>query len=294
MVASFSSDGAKVGSWVKSTPRKALAAWIAGVERFSALITGLGYSFVAGPGIKRRVARTMTTLLYRIALQRCSTVIFQNPDDRATFSQLGLLKGTGTVGIVNGSGVDLQHFQLRPLPPKPVFLMIARLLIDKGVREYAEAAAKLRKVLPEVRTLLVGGLDPSPNSINQTELDGWKARGLEYLGHLDDVRSALAQASVIVMPSYREGTPRSVLEGMAMGRAVITTDAPGCRETVTTGINGILVAPRNSEALYDAMKFLAENAETIKKMAGASRHIAEEKYEGKSVARAIIHLAGLA
>lgn len=272
----------------------ALAARIAGVPRFAAMITGLGYSFITARGVRRRIARGIVTQLYKIALKRCSTVMFQNPDDRATFAELGLLRDVGTVGIVNGSGVDLQHFQVCPLPPKPVFLMVSRLLIDKGVREYAEAGYRLRKAMPEVRTLLVGGPDPSSNSVIRDELDGWVTSGLEYLGHLNDVRPAFAQASIVVLPSYREGTPRSVLEGMAMGRAIITTDVPGCRETVKAGLSGILVPPRNSEALFAAMKSLAGNSRAVKSMGRASRHIAEEKYEGKSVARDIMRLAGLA
>lgn len=271
----------------------ALAARIAGVGRFSAMITGLGYSFVAGPGLRRRIARGVATHLYKSALKRCSSVIFQNPDDRITFDELGLLKGAGKVGIVNGSGVDLQQFQVCPLPQKPVFLLVARLLGDKGIREYAEASRKLRRMMPHVRTLLVGGFEPSSNAVKQKELDGWVAGGLEFLGHLSDVRPALAQASVIVLPSYREGTPRSVLEGMAMGRAVITTDVPGCRETVKSGQNGILVPPRDTDALFDAMKALAGNHRTVKKMGRASRKIAEKKYEGKSVARYTMRLAGL-
>lgn len=272
----------------------ALAARITGVGRFSAMITGLGYSFVAGPGLRRRIARGVATHLYKSALKRCSSVIFQNPDDRTTFDELGLLKGAGVVGTVNGSGVDLQQFQVCPLPQEPVFLLVARLLADKGIREYAEASRRLRRVMPHVRTLLVGGFDPSSNAVKQKELDGWVAGGLEFLGHLSDVRPALAQASVIVLPSYREGTPRSVLEGMAMGRAVITTDAPGCRETVKSGQNGILVPPRDTDALFDAMKALAGNHHTVKRMGRASRKIAEEKYEGKSVARDTMRLAGLA
>ena len=271
----------------------ALAARIAGVPRFVAMITGLGYAFVSGSDFRRRVARAVAILLYGMALKRCSAIIFQNIDDRATIAELGLLKGVATIGIVNGSGVDIQYFQPCPLPSKPVFLMVSRLLVDKGVREYVEAAARLRKMLPEVRTLLVGGIDPSPNSVSQNELSGWVAGGLEYVGHLDDVRPAVAQASVIVLPSYREGTPRSVLEGMAMARAIITTDAPGCRETIKAGVNGILVPPRNSEALFDAMRLLAAKNSVVESMGRASRQIAEEKYEGKSVARDIIRLAGL-
>ena len=271
----------------------ALAARIAGVPRFAAMITGLGYSFVEGKGFRRRVARGIASMLYGVALKQCFTVIFQNADDRATFAEIGLLKGASMIGVVNGSGVDIRHFQPCPLPAKPVFLMVSRLLADKGTKEFAEAASRLRRLLPEVRTLLVGGLDPSPNSVRRNELDGWIEDGLEYLGHLDDVRPAIAQASVIVLPSYREGTPRSVLEGMAMARAVITTNAPGCRETAKTGVNGILVPPRNAEALFDAMLLLAGKNSGVESMGRASRKIAEEKYEGRSVARDIIRLAGL-
>ena len=151
----------------------------------------------------------------------------------------------------------------------------------------------LRKAVPEARTLLVGGLDPSPNSVGQTELDSWIAGGLEYLGHLDDVRPAISQAAVIVLPSYREGTPRSVLEGMAMGRAIVTTDAPGCRETVEVDVNGLLVPPRDTQALFAAMMSLVGKDRVIENMGRASRIIAEEKYEGKAVARDIMRLAGL-
>lgn len=272
----------------------AMAARLSRVPKFSAMITGLGYSFVDGKGLKRRVARLCATLLYRMALKSASTIIFQNPDDLQAFQELRLLPAQSTLGIVNGSGVDLNYFKKCHLPGKPIFLMIARLLIDKGIREYAAAAENLRKKHPSVRTLLVGGFDPSPNSVTQAELDGWVANGLEYFGYVDDVRPLIALASVIVLPSYREGTPRSVLEGMAMGRAIITTDAPGCRETVQPGLNGVLVEPRNAEALFAAMEALAQNHTMVETMGNASYKIAKDKYEGKSVAHAIMQLSGIA
>jgi glycosyltransferase involved in cell wall biosynthesis len=270
----------------------AFAARMAGGLKFCAMVTGLGYSFIPGQGLKKSIVHIIAKLLYRLALIRTSAIIFQNPDDLATFKHLRLLPSNANIGIVSGSGVDLTHFKKCPLPKKAVFLMIARLLVDKGIREYAKAAAQLRQKNPGVRTLLVGGLDPSPNSVSQKELDGWIMNGLEYLGQLDDVRPIIAQANVVVLPSYREGTPRSVLEGMAMGRAIITTDAPGCRETVQNGINGLLVPIQNSEALCRAMELLARDLAKVKKMGNASHQIAKDRYEGRAVARSVLQLVG--
>jgi glycosyltransferase involved in cell wall biosynthesis len=270
-----------------------LAAWLAGIPHRVALITGLGYSFVPGPERKRRIAKAVAVRLYRLALPRATAILFQNPDDRQTFADLGLLPRGVPVGVVNGSGVDLAQFALAAMPKDPVFVMVARLLTDKGVREYAEAAARLRAAVPGARTVLVGGLDPSPNSLSESELQAYVAGGMDYRGEVDDVRPILAEASVVVLPSYREGTPRSVLEGMAMGRAIITSDAPGCRETVVPGANGVLVPVRNAAALADAMITLARDPATVRAMGQASHQLAREKYEAGLVARETLRLAGL-
>src|SRR5690606_21287045 len=143
---------------------------------------------------------------------------------------------------VNGSGVDLQYFA-ESCPPRsdPVFLMIARLLVSKGVREYVEAARIVRRVYPRARFMLVGWRENHPASIGHDELEAWRAEGvIEYCGPADDVRPYLRQCSVYVLPSYREGTPRTVLEAMSTGRAIITTNVPGCKETVIDGVNGFL------------------------------------------------------
>jgi glycosyltransferase involved in cell wall biosynthesis len=270
-----------------------LASRLAGVQTRAALITGLGFAFTEGTGFKRKLARIIAWTLYRLALPRATTIIFQNPDDLALFKSLGLISRQQRVEIVNGSGVDLKHFARVPLPEKPVFLMIARLLVDKGVREYAEAAVALKAERPDAAVRLVGWLDKSPGAVSAAELDQWQKAGLEFLGRLDDVRPAIAKASVIVLPSYREGTPRSVLEGMAMGRAVITTDAPGCRETVAEGVNGLLVPPRDAASLAKAMIRLAQNPETIRKMGEASYRIAQTKYEAGAVALDTLRKAGI-
>jgi len=159
-------------------------------------------------------------------------------------------------------------------------LLIARLLGDKGVREYAEAARRIRRQHPQARFSLVGWIDDSPNAIAQHELDAWVAEGsLEFLGRLSDVRPAIAACSVYVLPSYREGTPRTVLEAMAMGRAIITTDTPGCRETVVDGDNGFLVPVKSVPALVKAMERFIAEPELAERMGRRSRQLAEAKYD---------------
>jgi glycosyltransferase involved in cell wall biosynthesis len=173
------------------------------------------------------------------------------------------------------------------------FLMIARFLKDKGIREYGEAAARLKRERPELRMMLVGWADESPDCIAPRELQAMTAAGIDYLGQMDDVRPALAECSVYVLPSYREGTPRSVLEAMATGRAIVTTDAPGCRETVVDGANGWLVPPRDPEALYRAMRRFADDPALCAPMGAESRRLAELKYDVHRVNEAILDHAGL-
>jgi glycosyltransferase involved in cell wall biosynthesis len=161
------------------------------------------------------------------------------------------------------------------------------------VREFGEAAARLKRSHPHLRISLVGWLDQSPDAIDPTDLERFEAAGVEMLGRLEDVRPAIAAASVYVLPSYREGTPRSVLEAMAMGRAIITTDAPGCRETVVDGDNGLLVPPRDAEALHEAMLRFVEDPDLARRMGERSRWLAERKYDVRQVSRELMRHAGL-
>jgi len=264
-----------------------------GVPRFVALVTGLGYAFTGGRHPRRLLSRLIAKALYRRAFARASVAIFQNPDDREEFRRLGLLPAGLPTYLVAGSGVDLDLFRPAPLPDQPSFLMIARLLGDKGVREYADAAARLKRAHPGVRLMLAGWLDESPDSIAQSELDDAIACGVEYLGRLDDVRPAIATASVYVLPSYREGTPRSVLEAMAMGRAIITSDAPGCRQTVEKGVNGFLVPPRDADSLYRAMERLVLQPELIAPMGAQSQRMAVERFDARRVAEELLEHAQL-
>ena len=258
-----------------------LAARAAGVGRSVALITGLGYAFTdgTGGGLKRMIAGVMASSLYRLALGRADRVLFQNPDDRDLFLGRGLLWDRGQISVVDGSGVDLDHYRPASLPDAPVFLMIGRLLGAKGVREYATAALALKARYPHARFQLVGWRDPGPDTVDEAELQAWIAGGIEFLGRLDDVRPALAAARIYVLPSYREGTPRSVLEAMAMGRPVITTDAPGCRETVAEGVNGLKVPPQDAAALEVAMEQLILHPEQAAAMGQASLERVRARYD---------------
>ena len=262
--------------------------------RVVSLITGLGFAFtgvrVSG---RRSLVRRAAAFLYRLAVSRSDVVLFQNRDDEAMFRQLGILPPTRESAIVDGSGVDIDHFAAVPLPPRLSFLMIARLLRDKGVREYAAAVSRLRSEHPEVRAALVGYLDPSPDSLKEADLEEIVAGGVDYVGQLDDVRPAIAEASVYVLPSYREGTPRSVLEAMAMGRPIITTDAPGCRETVVEGANGMLVPVGDPLSLYAAMKRFVLDPSLCVPMGAESRRMAERRYDARKVAADILRHAGL-
>ncbi len=204
---------------------------------------------------ERGLLRSLVQGLYALALRRAHKAFFQNPDDERLFRQLGLLPANVPSCVVNGSGVDIRAYAPAPIPSAPSFLLVARLLGDKGVREYADAARRIRTRHPEAVFGLVGWIDENPNAIEQHELDGWVKEGvLEFHGRLADVRPAIANCNVYVLPSYREGTPRTVLEAMAMGRAIVTTNAPGCRETVVDGDNGLLVPIKSVAALEAAMQ----------------------------------------
>lgn len=234
--------------------------------------------------------KTCIALLY----QKRIAFFFQNPDDEALFRKLNLLPRAVPSCVVNGSGVDTSEYQLAPLPEQPRFLLIGRLLGDKGVREYAQAAAVVKAKYPSARFQMVGWIDDNPDAISQKELDDWIESGtLEFLGKLADVRPAIAECGVYVLPSYREGTPRTVLEAMAMGRAIITTDAPGCRETVIEGENGYLVPVQDSEALANAMLRCIEHPDDVAAMGAVSRQIAENKYDVHKVNQVMLKEMGI-
>lgn len=269
-----------------------LSAWVARVPYRFALITGGGYIFTAN---RRPVLEWIAIRLYRMSLKRAAKVFFQNQDDETLFRQLKLLPSSVPSIVVNGSGVDLSVFEVAPISLGTIdFLMIGRLLGDKGVREYEQAARKIKIRYPQVIFRLVGWIDTNPDAIRQVELDAWVAAGtLEFVGKIEDVRPIIAASTVYVLPSYREGTPRTVLEAMAMGRPIITTDAPGCRETVLDGENGFLVPVKSVDALVDAMLKFIEDPMLAPRMGKRSREIAEQKYDVHKVNAVMLREMGI-
>lgn len=273
-----------LGYTIKPVIYGCLAARLLNVPNRFALITGLGYVFTEKgrqDNTVRSFVKYVVKWLYTLSLKSLGTIFFQNPDDAALFRQLGILSAESRDVIVNGSGVDLNHYNRAPVRYEPIhFLLISRLLGNKGVREYAQAARRIKAIYPEVVFSLGGWIDSSPDAIDKIELEGWVEGGfIDYLGQLSDVREALKQCSVFVLPSYREGTPRSVLEAMAMGRPIITTDAPGCRETVREGENGYLVAVRSVDSLVNAMETFIKNPGRVATMGQRSWEIATDKYD---------------
>lgn len=282
-----------LGYTIKPVIYGSIAAWLARVPYRFALITGLGFAFTNGrEGRLQNLIRRM----YAFSLRHVDKVFFQNPDDQMLFHELGIVEPSVPTVVVNGSGVDIQRFAQESLPGGEVrFLMICRLLGDKGVREYIEAAGRIRAKYPTVRFHLAGWIDENPDSIAQAELDGWvKDEVIEYIGKLDDVRPAIAACTVYVLPSYREGTPRTVLEAMAMGRPVITTDAPGCRETVVDGHNGYLVPVKSVEGLVTAMTRFIDDPMLASRMGACSRQIAVDKYDVHKVNAAMLREMNIA
>jgi glycosyltransferase involved in cell wall biosynthesis len=281
-----------IGYTAKPVIYGCLAAYLAGVPRRFALITGLGYAFTSS---RSGLLSMLLRFMYKVALTRCNRVFFQNRDDECLFRELGIISDDVSSVVVNGSGVDLDEFGPEPPPAAGnCFLIICRFLGNKGVREYAQAAHRVRLRHPNAVFCLAGWIDDNPDAIAESELDAWVQSGdIEYLGRLEDVKPALRECSVYVLPSYREGTPRTVLEAMAIGRPVITTDAPGCRETVTDGENGFLVPVKSVGALVEAMQRFIDNPDLAAEMGKRSREIAEEKYDVHKVNKVMLRDMGI-
>ncbi len=290
-----------LGYTIKPVIYGALAAKLARIPHRFALITGLGYAFqeVDSQNYKKSNLQKLMHKLYAVALSSTHKVFFQNPDDEALFKTMRILKPTAQTTVVNGSGVDVSEYAVKPFPtinaqPAPKFLLIARLLGDKGIREYAQAAKIIKAKYPQAQFDLVGWIDDNPDTIQQHELDDWVRDGVfHFWGKLSDVQPAIEACSIYVLPSYREGTPRTVLEAMAMGRPIITTDAPGCRETVIDGYNGYLVPVKAVDKLVAAMEQFILDPQLIISMGAASRKLAEEKFDVHAVNQTMLEAMGI-
>ena len=254
---------------------------------FSNNISGLGTAFIHDSWLFRRVRQ-----VYGQVNRKAQHLFFQNEEDLLVFRNSGLL-GETPLTLLPGSGVDLQRFQATPLPEKrqKTFLMIARLLGDKGVREYAAAASLLKKQGVDARFLLLGQLGVSNRTaITAEEVEAWQAEGaLDYLGETDDVRPYIQESHVLVLPSYREGMPRTVLEAAAMGRPSIVTDVPGCRHAIEPGVTGWLCEVRSAESLAEQLRMVVEvDARELQKAGDEARRRMEAQFSEERVVQAYL------
>jgi len=275
---------------VKPVLYGSIAARLARVSTVINAVPGLGYLFI-GDGRWSAWRRRLTLWGYRRALGRRTRVIVQNPDDRQLLLGARITEPEN-ITLIRGSGVDLERFRPRPPPAGPPVVMFAsRLLRDKGVLEFVLAAKRLRARGVSARFVLVGDLDPSyPGAITLNQVRRWQREGMEWWGYREDMAVVLKEASIVCLPSYREGLPKVLLEAAACGRPVVTTDVPGCREAVRHGTNGLLVPPRQAESLADALARLIVDPETRARMGRAGRVRAEAEFGVNRVAEQTLAL----
>jgi len=255
-----------------------------------ALIEGLGFAFVQEDSIRKKFICMFAKFLYKLSLCFASLVFFLNRDDSDEFIRLRLVDPR-KVRHICGIGVLLNEWQPQPPMLNPItFTLAARLIKEKGIYDFVKAATMIKIRYPHTRFIILGPLDTSPGAIRKAEIDEWVKSGIiEWPGLVLDIRKYIAKTSVFVLPSYyREGVPRSIQEAMAMGRPIITTDVPGCRETVVNGVNGFLIPPMDAKSLANKMEEFILRPMLICQMGGESRRIAEERFNSRKINSMII------
>ncbi len=302
---------------IKSVVYGSVAAKMNGVPRIFSLVPGLGYPFTKDGTLKQKLIHHCAKALYRVALSCVDKVFLQNTDDEKLLRESNVLPETTKSYITPGSGVDLEEFPAKPLTASPApgvstfrFLLVSRLLKNKGIHQFAEAARRVRRVYPNAHFDLVGPFDPGPDGVSMKDVETWQAEGiLEYHGMTRNVQGFLSRAHAFVLPTYyREGVPRSILEALSTGLPIITTDTVGSRETVdistqcwnqrngTTmvhcGSNGFLVPPKDVASLVEAMSYLLKDPERGLLMGQASRSLAEDRFDVRKVNAAILREIG--
>lgn len=264
------------------------AALCAGVKRRVAMIEGLGQGFGSNrKGWRRKLVCFLVPRLYKTSLKSAQSVIFLNPTDLNDFTTMKIIPAPKAI-LIDGIGVDLDHFKPQPLPPNTSlhFMMVARLLVEKGVRTYLEAAKEVKKIHPECRFSLYGAEDKSHAGVPLAEVQRQESVVWRYV---NDLREALSSCHVFVLPTtYREGLPRSTLEAMATGRAIITTDVPGARETVVDRVNGLLIRPSSVKGLVEAMLYMVDHNTDVQKFGEASLAMARDRFDVRNINRIII------
>lgn len=274
--------------FVKPVIYGTLAAKIAKVPKIIGMLEGLGYTFTdqpEGQPFKTKLIRTVQVMLYKIALPKLDHLLFLNPDDKCDLiDQYNIIVKQSH--ILGGIGLNLADFPYTPAPTHPIsFLFIGRLLKEKGIFDFITAIRIVKSRFPHAQFTVLGSIDKhNPGALSEYELSQLLSKGLfNYPGEVTNVADYIAQCSVFILPSYREGVPRSTQEAMAIGRPVITTDVPGCRETVVNGMNGFLVAKWDPQALADKMIYFIENPSEVNKMGVLSYHLAIDKFDVNKV-----------
>lgn len=267
------------------------AAWLAGVPfRFSS-IEGLGYLFsdTGKRSAKMYILREILRIILHFVLYISTKTFFFNHDDPEVVVGRGWKRRSDVVYVPGGAGLDLSRFSQAALPDQTTFIFSGRLLPEKGVREYVEAARVVKRIDESVRFLIVGGPDRAERSVPPETIKVWESEGVvELIGHVDDVRPQIEQASVLVLPSYREGLPRSIQEAMAMGRAIITSKVAGCQELVQQGRNGFLIPPRDFRCLARAMLTFVNEPSRAATMGAESRLMACDNFDQRAIARFVM------
>lgn len=277
-----------------------LAAKLAQVPRVIGMLEGLGYTFTEQPeGLskKTQLIKKIQVFLYKIALPQLDQLIFLNPDDPKDLIEKYTIN-VKNIEVLGGIGLNLQDYPYQPLsdihlPLK--FLFIGRLLKEKGIHEFVQAAKLVKKTYPDTEFTVLGAVDHhNLGTLQQTELNSLISSNIiQYPGHVSNIKDWIADSHVFVLPSYREGVPRSTQEAMAIGRAIITTDVPGCRETVEDGVNGFLVPKWDPEALAEKMIYFIEHPEQVRLMGAESSKIAVEKFDAEKVNQRLVNILGL-
>ncbi|WP_201574146.1 glycosyltransferase family 4 protein [Psychrobacter sp. H8-1] len=277
-----------------------LAAKLAKVPQVVGMLEGLGYTFTEQPeGLSKRtkVIKNIRVILYKLALPQLDKLIFLNPDDPKDLLKKYSIK-VKEIQVLGGIGLDLKKYIYSPVSTVelPVnFLFIGRLLKEKGVHDFVSAAKIVKQKYPESEFTVLGQIDSAnPGALQQSELEELVSTGvINYPGYVDNIQEWIASSHVFILPSYREGVPRSTQEAMAIGRPIITTDVPGCRETVIDGVNGFLVEKWQPQALAEKMIYFIEHPEQIEKMGLESYKMAQEKFDANTVNKRLLDILGL-